>query len=150
MALKNYTSSVSAARSIAYIEAKLAQNGATQILKEYGKDQRVVGISFLIPVNGKDMFFKLPAKVAQCEKVLRAGLSSRARPETHKKIAAQAERTAWKILCDWVETQMAMVELTQVEIMEIFLPYVYNSVTKTTFFEQIKSTNYKALLSGVK
>ena len=145
--LKNYTSSVSAAKSIAFIESKLAQNGAMQILKEYDKNQRVIGICFNIPVNGKDMFFKLPAKVAQCEKVLKGNLSSRARPKTYEKITEQAERTAWKILSDWTEVQMSMVELTQVEIMEIFLPYVYNSVTKQTYFEQLKTGSYKALLT---
>ena len=35
MTIQNYTSQVSAARSIGLIEAKLAASGATQILKEY-------------------------------------------------------------------------------------------------------------------
>lgn len=148
--LKNYTSSVSAARSISYIELNLAKNGARQILKEYDSSKRVSGISFNIPIDGKDMFFKLPAKVAECEKVLKANLSSRARPETHKKIVQQAERTAWKILSDWVEAQMAMIELAQVEVMEIFLPYVYDPIRKQTYFERIKDNGYKALLPAGK
>ena len=92
------------------------------------------------------MFFKLPAKVSQCEQILVASLSPRSRPETRKKVTAQAERTAWKILSDWIEAQMAMIELAQVEVMEVFLPYVYDVTRKQTFFEQIKERKYKALL----
>ena len=146
MALKNYTSTVPAARSIAYIEGKLAQNGAKQTLKTYDDQQRVSGICFMIPIDGKEISFKLPAKVPECEKVLRANLSSRARPETIQKVEKQAERTAWKILSDWVEAQMAMIELAQVEVLEVFLPYVFDNQQGKTFFESIKERKYKALL----
>ncbi len=150
MALKNYTSTMPAARSISYIETKLAQNGAREILKLYNEAGRVTGICFNIPLNGRDMFFKLPAKLAECEKVLLANLSPRTRSETKKKIPQQAERTAWKILLDWVEAQMAMIELSQVEVLQVFLSYVYDHQKKQTFFEQIKEKKYKALLPAAR
>ena len=96
------------------------------------------------------MFFKLPAKLAECEKVLLANLSPRTRSETKKKIPQQAERTAWKILLDWVEAQMAMIELSQVEVLQVFLSYVYDHQKKQTFFEQIKEKKYKALLPAAR
>ncbi len=145
--IKNYTSSVSVARSISYIEQKLTQNGANKILKEYGPTGRIDCICFSIQIEGRDIHFKLPARVDRCEQTLRNNLSKRARPETLKKIPAQAERTAWKILSDWVEIQMAMIELAQVEVLEVFLPYVYDTVKRQTFFEGIKRTKYKALLT---
>lgn len=149
MPLKNYTSSVSASRSISHIEAKLAQNGACQILKTYD-DGRVTAICFIVMVEGQEMAFKVPARIAECEKVLMANTTSRTKNETLKKIPQQAERTAWKILYDWVEVQMAMIELAQVELMEVFLPYVYNNQTEQTLFESMKKTNFKALLTGGK
>lgn len=51
MPLKNYTSSVSASRSISQIEAKLAAKGATHIIKEYD-DGRVVSIAFTLMIDG--------------------------------------------------------------------------------------------------
>ena len=144
--LKNYTSTVPAVRSISYIETKLAQNGARQILKLYDEESRVTGLCFIIPMNGRDMPFKLPANIEACERTLRANLSSRARPETKKKIVQQAERTAWKILLDWVEAQIAMIELAQVEVLEVFLPYVYDHSKQQTYFEKLKERNYRALL----
>lgn len=83
MALKNYTSTVSAAKSIAFIEAKLAQHGARQILKLYDPVARVSGICFIVPINGVDMPFKLPARVDRCEKILSDNLSSRATGRKH-------------------------------------------------------------------
>ena len=75
-----------------------------------------------------------------------ANLSPRAQPQTRKKIPAQAERTAWKIVLDWVEVQLSMIELAQVEFMEVFLPYLYNGVTQQTYFETLKKQGIAKLL----
>jgi hypothetical protein len=143
--LKNYTSSVSAGQSIRHIEDVLAAHGASQILKEYERDGLVTAVAFIVPMRGVDVPFKLPARVGQCEKVLR-GQIKRPREDTEKKIAEQALRTAWKIVSDWVDAQMAMVDLSQVELMEVFLPYVYDGVRKQTYFERIKERGFKTLL----
>lgn len=144
--IKNYTSSISSSRSITFIESQLIKHGAHQILKTYDSDGRVASLCFMIKIEGRDMPFKLPARVEECEKVLRANLTSRARPETRRKIPEQAERTAWKILSDWVEAQMALIQLSQVEILEVFLPYVFDSTKDMTFFETLKERKYKGLL----
>lgn len=145
MALKNYTSGVPASRSIAWIEAKLAGCGATQILKMYDLTARVEGIAFIMPINGKEMSFKLPARVDECEVVLRAAVK-RPRADTLKRIGQQAERTAWKIVADWVDAQMAMIDLSQVEFMQIFMPYLYSHAKKQTYFEIVKGRGFQKLL----
>lgn len=147
MTLKNYTSSVSASRSISRIETKLASHGARQIVKFYDDDNRVSSVAFIMKFDGIEMPYKLPARVAECEKVLKAGIR-RPRPDTFKRISDQAERTAWKIVSDWVDAQMAMIELSQVEFMEVFLPYLYSYNKEQTLFESIKERGYKALLPG--
>lgn len=144
--LKNYTSQVSAIKSINYIEAQLVKSGARTVVKIYDEDKKITGIWFVMQIDGKDIPFKLPSRVEACETVLISNLGPRTRPETRKKIPQQAERTAWKILSDWVEAQMAMVELAQIEITEIFLPYIYDQKNDQTFFEKIKSTNFQNLL----
>jgi hypothetical protein len=150
MALKNYTSKVPVSRSISFIESKLVANGARSIMKEYGPEGEISTLCFVINISSRDIPFRLPAKVQECERVLLASLSSRARPETRKKMKAQAERTAWKILSDWVEAQMAMIELAQVDVMEVFLPYVYDPATQQTFFQTLKDRKFKGLLTGPK
>jgi hypothetical protein len=144
--LKNYTSQVPVSTSVSFIEQCLTKNGARQILKEYDATGRCDGICFSIPMNGQEVHFKLPAQIANCERVLFENLSRRAKPETKKQVPKQAERTAWKILSDWVEAQMAMIELAQVEVMEVFMPY--DPATKQTFFQMAKANNFHKLLPG--
>jgi len=147
MAIKNYTSQVSAKRSIDYIETQLVKHGAKTIVKLYDTEKKINGIWFVIESENGDIPYKLPARVKKCEVILKSNLGPRTRPETRKKISQQAERTAWKILSDWVEAQMAMVELSQIEITEIFLPYIYDHKTNQTFYEKIKADNFNHLLT---
>ncbi len=148
MGLKNYTSKVPASQSIRYIEGKLVSKGATQIAKSYDKDKRVERIRFTLKIDGSDMLFNLPARFENCERVMTRQLSNRAKAETRRKVPAQAERTAWKILADWVDAQMAMIELAQVDVMEVFLPYAYDPATQMTFFEQLKAKDFRPMLPG--
>lgn len=143
--LKNYTSTVPASRSITSIEKCLVSHGAKHIAKTY-TDGATSGIKFVMEVGGKDTIFSLPAKIKNCQNILEENTTSRTRPETMAKIPAQAERTAWKIVLDWIKIQMAMIDLAQIEMLEVFLPYAYNAQTDQTFFEQIKQNDYKALL----
>jgi hypothetical protein len=142
--LKNYTSTVPAMTSMGRIEQYLVAAGATDISKKY-ENQVCIAITFRMMVNLQPLFFKLPAKVDACFDVLWKEVK-RPQPDTKANIRQQAERTAWKIISDWVEIQLSMIQLEQAEAMQIFLPYVYNPATEKTFFESLKENNFKALL----
>lgn len=146
MNLKNYTSEVPAITSMGKIEKCLVQAGATDISKRYS-DQVCTAITFRMLVGGQPLFFQLPAKVDRCFEVLWAEVK-RPKADTKARIRAQAERTAWKIVCDWTEVQLSMIMLEQAEAMEVFLPYVYNPATDQTFFQQLKGNQFKQLTSG--
>ena len=45
----------------------------------------------------------------------------------------QAERVAWRIVKDWVEAQMAILESEMVQMDEIFLPYMLSNSGQTVF-----------------
>lgn len=141
--IKNYTSEVSSVKSVNHIEQRLVENGAKNISKLY-LDKRLNGIAFVISVNGSDISFRLPARIDRVENRLSSRIK-RPRKGTMDKIAAQAERTAWRLLADWVDIQMSLIELDQVEFVEVFMPYIYNHVKEQTFFEQIKKDGFKLL-----
>lgn len=143
MNLKNYTSEVPAMTSMGRTERTLVDAGATDISKKY-EDGVCIAIRFRMPVNGIPLFFELPAKVDACYKVL-WGEVKRPTPDTKKRISAQAERTAWKIISDWVEIQMSMIKLDQAEPLQMFLPFVWNPATEQTFYNSLKSTGFKQL-----
>lgn len=147
MNLKNYTSSVPVITSISRIEHRLAQAGATHIAKSYN-GERPVGMVFQIPIQNVPVTFKLPAKV---DKVLNYLIKQRIRPPKPTAltaIKAQADRTAWKILSDWVDIQISMVQLDQAEPVEVFLPYAYDPGSDSTLFDKFKKSGFKQLTAG--
>lgn len=138
------------------IEKALVEAGADEIHKTY-KDGVCVAISFRLDIKRPGlgdvpMYFKLPAQVEACFELLwaevkRPRAQAGSKPSTAQNIRQQAERTAWKIISDWVLIQISMINLQQAEPLQIFLPYAYNRETKQTFFEHLQTTNYTALLT---
>lgn len=141
--VKNYTSQVPASRSVQHIEDCLIKHGAKNIIKMID-NKKISGIAFVIAVNGKEIPFKLPSRVQNVEKQLK-GSVKRPNSETYNRISEQAERTAWKLLSDWVDVQMSLVELSQIELMEVFLPYVYDPAKEQTLFEKMKGDGFSLL-----
>lgn len=128
---------------MARIEELLVEVGAKNINKEYA-EQKVTAFYFLIDVNNKSQLFKLPVKSEAVEKIL---ISQYKKPtkEHFIKAKAQAERTAWKIICDWVEIQCTLIKLEQAELAQVFLPYCYNPKSNKTLWEEVKGSDFKML-----
>ena len=141
--IRNYTSTVPANRSIMEIEKRLVSAQCTNIVKTY-EHQQISGLYFTVTINGRDIPFRLPARVNRIQEQLLSNVR-RPRKETTKRITEQAERTAWKLLADWIDVQLTLVELGQAEMGEIFLPYVYDHKTKSTVYERISSGELKLL-----
>lgn len=143
MNLKNYTSTVPATTSMTNIEKCLVEAGATDISKKY-ENQVCVAVRFRMMVNMKPLFFELPARIEPCFKVLWKEVK-RPQPDTKTRTMQQAERTAWKIISDWVQIQLSMIQLEQAELLQVFLPYVFNPATEQTFYNQMKEGGFKML-----
>lgn len=142
MNLKNYTSTTPSEKSIFCIEQKLVSMGATNITKDY-KDGILGGIRFLILINGNTVAFSLPARIEAVFETMWKEIK-RPREETKNNISQQAERTAWKLIADWVDVQASMIYLQQAEVMQVFLPYAIMPNNKTVF-ESIKEGGMKML-----
>lgn len=142
--IKNYTSSVPVDRTLARIEAALVKGGATGIAKEY-KDQDLTALSFSIvmPEPQGRMAIRLPANAEAVYQTMRAAVK-RPRAGTLAKLKEQANRTAWKLMQDWVEVQCSLIEMHQAEFLQVFLPYVWNG--KQTFFTALKANGFKQLM----
>lgn len=142
--IKNYTSTIPAERSIMIIEQKLAAAGAEGIMKLYDH-KKPTAVIFKVMGHA----FRLPANVEACEKALwKDYVSSTKRPRDDAKarIREQAERTAWKIVSDWIILQISMIELQQLEPMEAFFQFAWDG--KQTLFEAYKSNGFKQLTAG--
>lgn len=125
MAIKNYTTTVEVHKSLGEIQGALAGHGARKIMVDYDGAGQPVGITFGIETPDGPRGFLLPANVTGVKAVF-ARQKVRA-PE------GQAERTAWRNVRDWIMSQMAIVEAGQVEIQEVFFPYLTDGRGRTVY-----------------
>lgn len=142
MNLKNYTSDVPVSRTISRIEEHLAAAGATGIMKDY-KDGKPVALAFRVNLpSGRPMSIRLPANSDGVFSAIMKDVK-RARHGTEQRIREQAGKTAWKLMQDWVEVQLSLIQMQQADFVQVFLPYVWDG--KQTFYEQLKAKNFLAL-----
>jgi hypothetical protein len=147
MNIKNYTSSVNADRSIMEIERILVGMGARNIAKEYDGFGTTSAIMFSIPKGDGFIPIKLPARVDAVKKLF---ISQYKRKPTRVQIQAsdkQATMTAWRNVKEWVQLQATMIKLEQVELMEVFMPYIFRMEHGKTIFELAKENSFQKLLS---
>jgi len=138
--IKNYTTEISAERSILEIEKLLTFFGAAAIIKEYTSNGRVHSLSFRL----LDDSFKLPANVEGVKEILYKGIRAHHARDSMKRRDDKAYRVAWRILKDWTHAQLSLIASGQAQPQEIFLPYMYDG--KRTLFQ--KYTEGKLLTSG--
>jgi hypothetical protein len=120
MALLNYTTKIDADKTAIEIARCLSMHGAQAVLTEYDEaNGTVTALSFKLNLAGNSMGFRLPC---DWKPVLRI-LESDAKVPRANKTKEQAVRTAWRIVKDWVEAQMALVETQMVTTPEVFLSY---------------------------
>lgn len=131
MAILNYTTTIDAYKTVSEIEYILVRHKAKSIMKQYDGES-ITGLSFLIDTGRQQIPVILPVKTEECLKVLKAE-KQRSPRSNIKCTREQAERVAWRILKDWVEAQMALLDIEMVRFEEIFLPYIETNNGQTVF-----------------
>lgn len=159
MFLKNYTSEVAVHQTIYRIEQVLIRCGVAGITKEYADTAGTISaITFSIAMapGSPAMTVRLPAKVNEAQDALwrdycgheisKDGLqcTNYSKKKSRASFREQAERTAWRLVQDWVEVQMSMVQLKQADVREVFLAYVWDG--RQTFFNRLQANGFRALL----
>jgi hypothetical protein len=133
----NYTTKVPAHQSIAEISQILAKGGARAVMHEYDDAGQVRAINFSMVFNGREIGFKLPASVDAINQII-IGLQKADPRHVPKAYISRdhAINVTWRVIKDWIEAQVAMIEANQVRIEQVFLPY---AVTKDgqTLYEHI-------------
>lgn len=143
MAILNYSTTINAFKTACEIEGILMKHNAKSIMKTYD-GERIIGLSFLIDTGIQQIPVRLPVKVDDCFEVLKKEKAKSPRSGI-KATREQAERVAWRILKDWVEAQMALLDIEMVRFEEIFLPYIEVKDGKT-IYEKLEEKQF--LLEG--
>lgn len=152
MPILNYTTEVPAERTVAQIIGLLARKGARSITQDFLGDGRVKAIRFLLNVGGLPSSFSLPVNIDGVAAVIMAEkpyskYSNLPRDEWARKQRSVAERISWRILKDWIEAQMALIESGQAEAGQVFMPYAQQRDGRT-MYELWLENNQKQLSNG--
>ena len=139
MALLNYTTTVEAYKTVSEIEQMLVKHGAKSIMKQFD-DGMITSLSFLINTGVNDIPIKLPIRVDDVLQVLIE--QKKMHPKAGIKATKdQANRVAWRILKDWIEVQMALLDIGMVQFEEIFLSYIETAGGKT-IYEKLEEKHF--------
>ena len=145
--IKNYTTSISASKSISEIidfVIEINASGISQVIE----DKKCIAINFAITEErlGNTITYRLKANPEAAYQIL---ISKRKRitPEIKENISIQANKVAWRILRDWVHAQCALIQLGQATPIQLFLSYALDEKTNTTIFERIQNGEGLRLLN---
>lgn len=132
MALLNYSTTIEAIKTVGEIQGILAGHGAKTILINYGDDGAVEALSFLVLTPHGEVSIRLPIDPDAVLRVL--SQQNRLGKVPNRYInRAQAVRVAWRIVKDWIQAQMAILETEMVKMEQIFLPYVITQSGRTLY-----------------
>ena len=130
MPLLNYTTKVDVYSTIGSIQGILVKHGAKKIMQDYDDNGHITALSFMVDTPAGPRGIRLPANALAVQRVLEK--------QRVKCDFDQAERVAWRIVKDWIEAQMAILESEMVQMDEIFLPYMIVNNSGQTLFERYR------------
>jgi hypothetical protein len=130
MSLLNYSTTVKAEKTAGEVTQILVKGGARQIMSEYDAEGAVSAISFSVMTPRGFNGFTLPVDWKPVLKIL----NDDSKVPYSKKTNEHARNVAWRIIKDWLEAQMALIETSMVTFEQVMLPYM-RSVDGQTFYE---------------
>jgi len=132
MPIKNYTTRMPVAQSVAKIQQNLVDHGAIGFMMQYEKGTgRIEALRFSLDYNGQPLNYSVPVDWRKFQAVLREQKVPRCEDEDY------CYRVCWADIRDWIDAQMALYETEIVKIEQIFLPYMTDNKGKT-FFEKFE------------
>ena len=143
--IKNHTTSITIEKTIGEIEIILSKHGITHIFKMYNDKGTPIALAFKAIVRDRELSFKLPMEEEKILQVFKNQVRAGKLANKYSTDIDQARRTGWRIIKNWIESQLALIEINLVTIDQIFLPYVYDQSRDKTMYELIQDDNYKLL-----
>lgn len=122
MPLLNYTTTIDPHKTVGEIQKMLAAKGARGILLEYTSQGEPAAVAFQIEHRGQQLRYRLPCRAAVVRGTLDAQWKA-GKLERRYTGMEHATRVAWRIIKDWIESQLAIVESGMVDMAEVFMPY---------------------------
>lgn len=124
----NYTTTIAAEKTASEIGTILAKGGASSVSTAF-EDGIPVGVGFMLKTPHGPRHFQMPVNVEG----VHAALQADRRTSSRQRERAQAERTAWRVMKDWIVAQVALVEAQMATLDEVMLPYLLTPSGDTVY-----------------
>lgn len=148
MPLKNYTTTIAPEKTVTEIEAILSSHGATDIYKQYDGMGNITTISFAVETEYGHLAFRLPARPEAVRQII-SDQKKRGEIRISKKLAedmSHARKVTWRIIKDWIDAQIALIEVDIVKLEEVFLPYMLSSKDGKTLYQILEEGKFRTML----
>ena len=134
MALLNYSTKIPALTTAAEVQRMLAKHGARKVMLDYGDGGEPESLTFQVLRGEEPLAFRVPVRPDLVLKVLqRQHAKGLLKSHMPRPTQEHAGRVAWRIIKDWVEAQMAILETEMVTMEEVFLPYLVDRKGQTLY-----------------
>lgn len=130
MPILNFTTDIPAERTVAEIQTILARAGAASVRVDY-EDGQPEAILFMLMLGHQSVAFRVPSRWQGVYRILQKEKSPAMRRAFRAE--AHARRVAWRIVKDWCEAQIALIQSGQATLPQLFLPHAVRPDGRTLF-----------------
>jgi hypothetical protein len=128
----NYTTVIEPDKSAAECMAMLGKFGAKRAGIAYDEHRVPFGLAFVLATRWGDRMYELPVDFAATQRVLQRAYDS---GNISRKFTepAQGRRVAWRVIKDWLEAQLALIEAGLMDSERVMFPYMLVSPGQSLF-----------------
>ena len=152
MSVLNYTTKIAASKTVGEIQAMLAKHGASRIATDY-HDGGPSGLTFSLATAYGPRVFSLPVNDTAMHRLLNGEQGAGKLRSSKVSVAVltsreHAERVAWRVMKDWLEAQLAIVQTEMVAIDQVLLPYLHVDNDRTMYAAYVEREGALAIEGG--
>lgn len=143
MPIKDYTTKIDAAKTAGEVQTILAKAGAVGVAMQFENGQpAAIAFTTMTPFGLRE--FTLPTNWQAVQRVLR-----KQRVQPAFQTDEHAKRVAWRIVKDWVEAQLAIIQTEMVTLDQVMLPYLRTD-NGSTMFEEYRQHQLQLEAAGTR
>ena len=146
--IKNYTTKVSVIKTLSEIEELLVKHKAVRIVKDYNGVNEVISITFGVIIQGELIAFKLHFDWQKVAEILSQQFKTHQKKTECRNDRKKANQIGWRVIKDWLSSQMSLVEIGLAEIQQILLPYACRPNGQTYYEYILEDPTGKLLLAS--
>ena len=152
MSVLNYTTKIAASKTVGEIQGMLAKHGASRIATDY-HDGGPSGLTFSMTTAHGPKVFSLPVNVTAMHKLIMSEQAAGKLRSGGISVAVltsreHAERVAWRVMKDWLEAQLALVQTEMAAIDQVLLPYLHVENDRTLYAAYVEREGALAIGGG--